>query len=65
RIAADGYTRGMSERREREETEEPPENRPEEPGAEGGADSPAADRLPGLPADDDSPVGDTDQHPDA
>jgi hypothetical protein len=55
----------MTERREREDTEEPPENRPEEPGAEGGADSPAADKLPGLPADDDSPVGDTDQHSDA
>jgi hypothetical protein len=39
-----------------------PEDRPDEPGAEGGSDSPAADRLPGLPADDDSPVGDTDQH---
>ena len=52
----------MSERREREQTEAPPENRPEEPGAEGGAQSPAADKLPGQPAGDDSPVGDTDQH---
>lgn len=55
----------MTEHRERDETEEPPENRPEEPGAEGGTDSPAADKLPGMPADDDSPVGDTDQHSDA
>lgn len=40
-----------------------PENRPEEPGAEGGADSPTKDKLPGAPAKDDpSPVGDTDQH---
>jgi hypothetical protein len=57
----------MNEPREREQNEEqePPENRPGEPGAEGGADSPAADKLPGEPADDDSPVGDTDQHSDA
>jgi hypothetical protein len=55
----------MSERRERDQPQEPPENRPDEPGAEGGADSPAADTLPGAPADDDSPLGDTDQHSDA
>jgi hypothetical protein len=42
-----------------------PEDRPEEPGADGGSDSPAADKLPGAPAEsDDSPVGDTDQHSD-
>jgi hypothetical protein len=35
------------------------------PGAEGG-DSDAADRAPAAPArDDDSPLGDTDQHSDA
>ena len=40
-----------------------PEDRSEEPGAEGGADSPTKDKLPGAPAKDDpSPVGDTDQH---
>jgi hypothetical protein len=40
-----------------------PEDQPEEPGAEGGSTSPAADKLPGEPASgDDSPVGDTDQH---
>ena len=54
----------MSEHREQEHTEieERLENRPDEPGAEGGADSPSADALPGQPARDDSPVGDTDQH---
>jgi hypothetical protein len=55
----------MTEHREREPAQEPPEDRPEEPGAEGGSDSPAAGKLPGMPADDDSPVGDTDQHSDA
>jgi hypothetical protein len=55
----------MSERREREPNPEAPENRDEEPGAEGGAESPAADTLPGAPSDDDSPLGDTDQHSDA
>ena len=34
---------------------------PNEPGAEGG-ESEATDALPGAPADDDSPLGDTDQH---
>ncbi|MBV9193335.1 MAG: hypothetical protein JO168_04260 [Solirubrobacterales bacterium] len=48
------------------EHSEAPEDRPEEPGAEGGSKSPAADQLPGAPASgDDSPVGDTDQHSDA
>ncbi len=42
-----------------------PEDRSDETGAEGGSDSPAADSLPGVPADDDSPAGDTDQHSDA
>jgi hypothetical protein len=53
----------MQENREREEDlERPPEDEPQEPGAGGGSDSPAADQLPGLPSEDDSPVGDTDQH---
>lgn len=39
-----------------------PEDQPDEPGAEGGAQSDAADKLPGAPSDDDSEVGDTDQH---
>ncbi|MGA9856253.1 MAG: hypothetical protein WBQ18_00250 [Solirubrobacteraceae bacterium] len=44
--------------------QEPPENRPGEPGAEGGA-RPSHDdeKLPPAPhEDDDSPLGDTDQH---
>lgn len=39
-----------------------PEDQPGEPGAEGGSRSDAKDKLPGAPADDDSEVGDTDQH---
>jgi hypothetical protein len=40
-----------------------PEDQPDEPGAEGGSESPTKDKLPGAPAKDDpSPVGDTDQH---
>jgi len=31
-------------------------------GAEGGDESPSADRAPAAPADDDAPLGDTDQH---
>jgi hypothetical protein len=38
---------------------------PGEPGAEGGDESPAADAPPGRPADDDSELGDTDQHSNA
>lgn len=44
------------------EQESVPEDQPDEPGAEGGSQSPAADTLPGAPSDDDSPLGDTDQH---
>ena len=40
----------------------PPEDQPGEPGAEGGSQSHAKDKLPGAPSDDDSEVGDTDQH---
>ncbi len=42
--------------------EDAPEDRPDEPGAEGGSDSPAAGRPPAAPAEDDSALGDTDQH---
>jgi hypothetical protein len=42
-----------------------PEDEPEEPGAEGGSESPAADTPPAVPSDDDSELGDTDQHSDA
>ena len=33
-----------------------------EPGAQGGSESPAADALLGAPSDDDSALGDSDQH---
>jgi hypothetical protein len=39
-----------------------PEDLPDEPGAEGGSRSDAAKKLPAVPSDDDSPLGDTDQH---
>jgi hypothetical protein len=39
-----------------------PENDPQEPGAEGGSQSDAADTLPAAPSNDDSDLGDTDQH---
>lgn len=42
-----------------------PEDQPGEPGAEGGSQSDAKDKLPAAPSDDDSPVGDTDQHSNA
>jgi hypothetical protein len=48
--------------RETDSDQGPPEDRPDEPGAEGGSKSPSADRFPGAPADDDAPLGDTDQH---
>jgi hypothetical protein len=35
-----------------------------EGGARGGSDSASADRLPAAPSDDDTPLGDTDQHSD-
>jgi hypothetical protein len=47
------------------ETDQPPapEDQPEEPGAEGGSSSQSTERLPAMPApEDDSPLGDTDQH---
>jgi hypothetical protein len=51
---------------ERKRDEQAPEDRPDEPGAEGGTKSEAADKLPAQPApDDESPVGDTDQHSNA
>lgn len=54
------------ERNDRPEAD-PPEDGPGEPGAEGEGEShsDAKDKLPGAPADDDSPLGDTDQHSDA
>jgi hypothetical protein len=41
-----------------------PEDQPDEPGAEGGSGG-SADVPPAAPADDDSALGDTDQHSDA
>ena len=61
-----GYTGAVIEApREEYEDQDPPENQDEEPGAEGGTGSEAADKLPGAPAGDSSPLGDTDQHSDA
>jgi hypothetical protein len=45
-------------------TEEKQPRRDNEPGAES-EDSESADRPPAAPADDDAPLGDTDQHSDA
>ena len=49
---------------EHNDTHDPaaPEDQPGEPGAEGGSQSDTNDKLPGAPSDDDSEVGDTDQH---
>lgn len=53
----------QDQRRTDQEEAQAPEHDPDEPGAEGGAASPAADRPPGAPAkEDESPLGDTDQH---
>ena len=43
---------------------EKPEDQPDEPGAEGGSGG-SADVPPAAPSDDDSALGDTDQHSDA
>jgi hypothetical protein len=44
----------------------PPEDQPGEPGAEGGSSGSADAPTPASPQeDDDSPLGDTDQHSDA
>ncbi len=48
--------------RNQESDQAPPEDRPDEPGAEGGSKSASADKLPGAFADDDAALGDTDQH---
>ena len=56
----------MAEQPEQQQGQQPdrsaPEDLPDQPGAEGGSESPAADKLPGAPADDDSALGDSDQH---
>lgn len=63
-MIAAGYADRMQQSHERD-TERPPEDEPEEPGAEGGSGSPAVDKPPAAPADDDSALGDTDQHSDS
>ena len=42
-----------------------PEDKPGEPGAEGGSSGSADSPPPAPDQDDDSPLGDTDQHSDA
>ena len=56
---ATGYPGPMETEETRTETEDDRDRG--EPGAEGGR-SDAADTPPGVPADDSSPLGDTDQH---
>jgi hypothetical protein len=51
----------QDEEREKDPSAQAPEDDPNEPGAEGGS-SDAKDKLPAAPAEDDSPLGDTDQH---
>jgi hypothetical protein len=50
--------------RAEEDPKEPaPEDQPDEPGAEGGSKTARHSKLPPMPdREDDSPVGDTDQH---
>jgi len=52
----------MDEREQDRQQPEAPEDKPGQPGARGGSKSPSADRLPAAPTDDDTPLGDTDQH---
>ncbi|HEY5317131.1 MAG TPA: hypothetical protein VIJ20_04070 [Solirubrobacteraceae bacterium] len=52
----------MSESKEHEPDQERPQD---DPGAGASESSPAKDKPPALPADDDSALGDTDQHSDA
>jgi hypothetical protein len=52
----------VMEASEEENRRPAPEDDPGEPGAEGGSGSDAADKPPAMPAQDDSEVGDTDQH---
>lgn len=52
----------MGERQEHELDDEPTEDEADLGASDG---SPAADKPPALPADDDAALGDTDQHSDA
>ena len=58
-----GYRLGMETKTDHD-TEEPTTG-PGAPGAEGGDESPSADVHPGRLADDNSALGDTDQHSNA
>jgi hypothetical protein len=60
--AVTGIRAGMEDKRNTIDEDQPTEDDPGEPGAEGGSGSDAADRLPGAPSHDDSALGDTDQH---
>jgi hypothetical protein len=69
-----GYSPGMEEEHERnhapgsqseQDAAPQPVTGPEQDTSAGGDDSSTADRLPGLPSEDDSPLGDTDQHSEA
>jgi hypothetical protein len=51
----------MSDYEQDREEQDAPEHESGEPGARGG-DSENADTLPAAPAEDDTPLGDTDQH---
>jgi len=51
------------QKREHERDETPPEDRPGEVGAEGGSKTARKSTFPGMPdREDDSALGDTDQH---
>jgi hypothetical protein len=52
----------MDDREQDREQQDHAEHESGEGGARGGSDSPSADRLPAAPSDDDTPLGDTDQH---
>jgi hypothetical protein len=54
----------MNDREQDPEQQDQVEEQSDDVGARGGDDSPSADRLPAAPSDDDTPLGDTDQHSD-
>jgi hypothetical protein len=61
--AGAGSTAPMNDHaKDHQDEQDAPEQETGEPGARGGSDSPSADRLPAAPSDDDTPLGDTDQH---
>ena len=52
----------MDDHEKDHDEQDPAEKESGEPGARGGDESPNADTLPAAPADDGTPLGDTDQH---